>query len=324
MRKLVLGFVVLLFLLATGGWFAWIQLGEPHYRSEAMIQLYTPPHMPPDLQTPHVANLVALEGQSIGAMMREIRNQAVLIRSDEVLQETIQWPSIKSSDWFARFDGDVRAAATDLARRVDAHPVPDATLLRVSVEARDSVDAQRLLDALLTVYIQKREVQAENLVAQQSAVLIRERERAIEETRRGQLERDRFLQENDVASLDPTGPALPWIAQQLVAAELQLELLETAPDDPDTTSAIEQTKKTIAYWQNAQATTHMQARDHMQKLLMLRPIEKAIERDQRRSDTIGERLLALRLTGTVPGFARATRAAAPTEAERVWWRWPWD
>lgn len=327
MRKLILGLVVLLSLAAAGGWFAWVQLGDPHYRSKAMIQLYGQPVSGSPLAHAAEPTPVTLEDVSVAAMMREVRNQAILIRKDDLLRQTIQWPSVKNTDWWAGFDGDVQHASAELARRVRAHPVPDSTLIQVSVDMEAPSEASTVLDALITVYLHQRQTDAEALTAGWQTSLIRERERAVEEQRRLQMERDRFITENDLAGDEPTGPSLRWIEQRLVEAELTLSLLAEAsdePDQPNIAAEIAEAKKVVDYWQSRREQTHGRARDESQKRNMLENLDAAAQRLQHQQDAITARLADLRLSSTAPGFARTARAAAPTEAQRVGWRWPWD
>ncbi|CAN0455998.1 unnamed protein product, partial [Ectocarpus fasciculatus] len=127
------------------------------------------------------------------------RNEAEALRADELLRQVVSWPTVKNSAWFTDFNGDVRLAAAELSGRIDAELVPGTSLLQVAVTAPEPDEAGELLDALLTVYLQNEAFDVANQHSAISARIVRERERAHEALRRLQLERDRFIHENDLA-----------------------------------------------------------------------------------------------------------------------------
>ncbi|MEM1445407.1 MAG: hypothetical protein AAGF84_05080 [Planctomycetota bacterium] len=331
MRKLVLSVTVSVVLLglAAGGWFAWIQLGDPHHRSEAMVQLYGQPTsdavFPDEQRSP-----VLIEEVSVGAMMREARHQAELIRSPTMMRKAIQWPSVRETDWFASYDGDVRLAASDLIDRTEVAPVPDSTLIRVAVALPDPQEAQAVLDAILTVYLQERQIEAENRITRWSAGLNRERERADEELRRLELERDRFIHENDMATLEPTGPDLPWIAKKVLETRLEIALLTDGSEEPEKSEESEESEElrraqiALDHWLDTQRTVHAKTKDELRQLQMLGAIEVEMDRVHRRRDIVDDRLADLRNASVTGRFTLASRAVLPSEPELELWRWPWD
>ena len=325
--KRIFGLVVVLAVLlalTAGGWFAWIQLGDPTYRSQAKLDFA---HSVRDVGfgDPLMDTLIV---QPL-PIERLIRNEAEIFQSDEFLRSVVHWPSVQNADWSDQFDGDIRAAAAALARQIDARPIPGTSLLEVSVNLPHPPDALTILDALITVYLQTKQFQVEGETASLLQTLMRERERGEQASQDVQRDRERFIRENDLAGESAPGPSLAWISERQLEASMRADTLKHRLGDLEEGSeqdqaALSEAKAEVARWQRAAQETHARHRDHYQKLATLDNIKAQIDSTRNRIDRAEDSLSVLRQWQSSQAATGVTRAVAPTEAQRVWWRWPWN
>ncbi|MEM1097309.1 MAG: hypothetical protein AAGH92_00840 [Planctomycetota bacterium] len=257
MRKRVLG-VAIPALLATaiGGWFVWIQLVDPWYRSEARI-ICTPFEVP----KLDVGRGSETADQRWG---RLIEYQIQKLLSEETLFAAVRWPSVQNTDWFRSVGYKDAAAVADLSGRVAARRIPRSSMFVVEIVLPDDADAQTVLDALVTVYLNRRAI--------------------------GDAEQ-----------------AHSWLTQYLLAEAEIAVMLEH----------LEQITQS-GHADSADVTFDSDAHE---KLTALAP---ELRDAWHRLQTAREALAA---TGArFPSRSEATRVirvTPPSEARRVWWRWPW-
>ena len=77
------------------------------------------------------------------AWKREVANQLVLVASPAIMRAAVD--SVRRSDWFQTFDGDVDRATETLSRSVTVRLIPDSSLIevRASVPTQDAVMLRR-------------------------------------------------------------------------------------------------------------------------------------------------------------------------------------
>ncbi len=237
-NALIIATIVGLFL---GGaiWGAKRKFG-PEYASMAQLLATGTPNESDDV------SLYGIKQYEIEEIETFIRNQIAVLTSDDMLRDAIQWPAVRNTTWFAQFDDDVRLAAEALADdHLAVSPQRDSTLINLSVRMGNPADAQVVLDALITVYLQNRKIRLENDVATLNAMHIRERERAEDELQRLNLDRARFITENDLATVElqrsEASIEYETLNRQKVAMELELQaaqasiagMLQANEEDPD-------------------------------------------------------------------------------------------
>lgn len=137
--------------LATiAGWFAWIQLIDPRYRSEAKIMCWFY-ELPPS----SIGRGPMRDSNRIGRLVEtELEKQI----SAETLRAAVAWPSVRMTPWMRSHGNDVDAAAADLKQRLIARPQPNSTLYHLDLALPGPHDAQTVLEALTTVYTNLRSV----------------------------------------------------------------------------------------------------------------------------------------------------------------------
>ncbi|MEM1445494.1 MAG: polysaccharide biosynthesis tyrosine autokinase [Planctomycetota bacterium] len=213
---------------------------DPQFRSQAKL-MATGQVDPNEIRTTG-----GMDSGEIAEIETFIRNQIAVITSDDMLRAAIQWPSVRNTQWFQTFNDDVRLAAKALQ---DEHlrvvPQRDSTLITLNMRMSNPADAQTVLDALITVYLNDRQIRLENDMSRLTASQIRERERADEELRRLQLERRRFIEENDLATvrIEHTEASIAYdtLNRQRVAMEMELNaarasitgLIQSNEENPD-------------------------------------------------------------------------------------------
>ena len=224
-----------------GGAWATARKLSPQYGSEAMLQAYgrvdTADHTVGGIRSNELAEIETF-----------IRNQIAVITSDRMLQEAIQWPSVRNTQWYARFNGDVRLAAKALEEdHLSVFPRRDSTLISLNMRMSNPVDAQTVLDALITVYLNSLRIDLEGEGATLQQNHLRERERAEQALQDLQRDRERFIRENDLATVQiqqtEASVAYDTLNRQRIVMEMELNAArasiagllqanEEAPDRP--------------------------------------------------------------------------------------------
>ncbi len=212
--------LVLLPVTLLGVWAGVSAVTGPWYRSETQLNV---------VDLPNTSNFVPLppkNNQESRTLIASIDRQHELLMSDDVLRASIQWPSVRNTDWFKPFDGDVRLATAALRERISVHRVPDSSLLELSVTLPGRIDAQTVLDAWVTAYLQHRMIsQYHNPLEQLFEMHLRERDRAADELKR--LQEEYEAQATLVSSGDEAAAGdLARIDEDILAVTEQQKLAE--------------------------------------------------------------------------------------------------
>ncbi|MEM7576184.1 MAG: polysaccharide biosynthesis tyrosine autokinase [Planctomycetota bacterium] len=213
---------------------------DPQYQSQAKLMASG------QVDASDMGAINGIESNEIQEIETFIRNQIAVITSDELLRQAIQWPSVRNTKWFQSFNGDVRLAAMALQdHHLNVSPQRESTLMVLNMRMSNPADAQTVLEALITVYLNDRQIRMENDMSRLTSGQIRERERATEELRRLQMDRERFIQENDLATvrIEATEASIRYdtlnrqrlvMEMELNAARASIEgLLKANEEDPD-------------------------------------------------------------------------------------------
>ena len=138
------------------GWLLWIQLVDPWYTSRVSVHC-SPAQIPPQsLGFGPVLDNADIERFVSHAMRKSL--------AAETLRNAVNWPSVFNTGWFVSLGGDEQAAVADLSRKLVARRIPDSTMFEIELALPGPTDAQIVLDALLTVHLNR---QASDVAAAQ-------------------------------------------------------------------------------------------------------------------------------------------------------------
>lgn len=168
----------------------------PEYTSEAQLLVTG------SLQTPYEepAAAGAPKQQRLDILSAFIRNQIILVKSDEVLRAAVQNPEIRESNWFARFDGNVEAARIDLNSRFAASMVTGSTLIKLTIKGDRPAELPKLLNAVIDAYLNQFRTSNDVETAEVRAVFRREAERAEQEYQDVVRRLKEFREQNQIAT----------------------------------------------------------------------------------------------------------------------------
>ena len=128
-----------------------------------------------------------------------IANEINYIKSDEIVREALGKPEVQNSRWFAEFNNDVRAASLAMQQdMLDANPVRGTTLISIAMTCRYEQDAQDLLGAVITTYLNVKKIAADSQGSELRKAFIAERERAADEVLRLKQQMATFLRDNEI------------------------------------------------------------------------------------------------------------------------------
>ena len=128
-----------------------------------------------------------------------IANEINYIQSDEIVREALGKPEVQNSQWFAKFNNDVRAASLEMQKdMLSANPVRGTTLISISMSCRYKQDAQDLLGAVITTYLNAKRIMEDSRGSELRKAFITERERAADEVLRLKQSMASFLRDNEI------------------------------------------------------------------------------------------------------------------------------
>lgn len=114
-----------------------------------------------------------------------IQNEMLAIKSDEILSEAIQQPLVRNNTkWYTQYGGDNIEALEDLKEDVlKASMVKGSTIISLSASTPFEDDAQRILSAVIDVYLRDLKNEANRSGAAARAAIVRERDQTDERIR---------------------------------------------------------------------------------------------------------------------------------------------
>ena len=138
-----------------------------------------------------------------------IKNQSIRITSDQVLNEMLGQPDVRSTEWFKAFGPDDATRAGRAKERLqkydlEASQIRGSTLMRVTIQNHSTQDLQKILDILVGVYLTRLAHDNENLSIELRRVFQEERTRAEGEMKNIQDQLTDFVRKNDLPSIRET------------------------------------------------------------------------------------------------------------------------
>ncbi len=215
-RILIVAAVVGL-LLGGGLWFA-LRKFAPQYTSIAQLRVSA------GLQSAEAIGTVESIGH-LDIMNAQMQNEVMSIKSQGVLQEAIVRPAVQDTKWFAQFDGDLRMARETLEQdNLSVSPVTGTTLIQLSVQTRHADDAPVILDAIMTVYLQKLQSDSSRESEGTRRAFLQEQQRADDMVRQleAQIREYTSVEELETSNISTSAEAIRYA--ELAQAETQLEM----------------------------------------------------------------------------------------------------
>lgn len=204
-------------LIGGGSWFV-LRKKMPTYTSEARLLVQPPLSNPED-----PVSAEAQQRYSDKAMESSIANEVVRLTSESVLLEAVARPEVKSLQWYQAFSTprEAREALDRGDLRVSA--IRGTTLISVKAGTPYEGEGSKIAEAVINVYMN----QLENEVSREDASLQRmyldARERADQEIRRIQERIRRFLQDEELDSLESRSSAAAKQYDVLIQQQIELQ-----------------------------------------------------------------------------------------------------
>ncbi len=188
---LVLGIVlglVLFFVLK----FAW-----PQYTSQA--QLLVTGSLTHAYEEPSVGG--SPKQQRLDVLRAFIKNQVIMIKSDDVIEAAIKKPALRETRWFRHFGTDVQKAKETLRENFFANQIIGSTLIQLKLRGNQSQDLQLVLNSIIEAYRDQYENRKRTDTSNVRKVFVRERDKAEDEYQNIQQQLKQFREEHDLATL---------------------------------------------------------------------------------------------------------------------------
>jgi len=226
---------------ALGGGLWYLLLKEaPQYTSEAQILVE-------NTQVSTAWAVTSQAGRGGEDITNMINNEVNLIMSDEVIREALGRPEIQSTKWLAGFNGDTskarEAMQTDLMR---ASMIRGTTLMNLTMTTAEKPEATTMLEAVIATYLNLKQIQQQTQSSGLRKVFLDARDRAEDELLSIQRARERFIEENNLNSLQAVQSdeqrTYNTLLDQSLALQLELDAargsyasLQASADAPDMT-----------------------------------------------------------------------------------------
>jgi|GEM_PF-1012688 len=237
--KILLAVGIISAALGAGLWYLLLKKA-PQYTSEAQILIE-------NTQVTEGYAAATRVGGSSEDITNMINNEVNLIMSDEVIREALNRPEIQSTGWFGSFKGNTSKAReemqTDMLR---ASMIRGTTLMNLTMSTSKSAEATTMLEAIISTYLNLKQIQRQTDNSGLRKVFLDARDRAEDEMLSIQRARERFIQENNLNSLQVAQSdeqrTYNTLLDQSLALQLELDAargnyasLQASADAPDMT-----------------------------------------------------------------------------------------
>ncbi len=176
-----------------------------------------------------------------------INNEVNLILSDEVIREALNRPEIQSTQWLQSFqDNPSKAREAMQTDMLSASMIRGTTLLNLTMTASRSDEATRMLEAIIATYLNLKKIQTQTASSGLRKVFLDARDRSEDQMANIQRARKRFIEENNLNSLQVAQSdeqrTYNTLLDQSLALQLALDAaqgsytsLQASADSPDMT-----------------------------------------------------------------------------------------
>ena len=237
--KILLAVGIISAAIGAGLWYL-LLTKAPQYTSEAQILVE-------NTQITDVYGSGSQVGGSSEDITNMINNEVNLIMSDEVIREALGRPEIQNTTWYQGFRGNTskarEAMQSDLMR---ASMIRGTTLMNLTMTTAKKTEATTMLEAVIATYLNLKQIQTQTASSGLRKVFLDARDRAEDELLGIQRARERFIEENNLNSLQAVQSdeqrTYNTLLDQSLALQLELDAargsyasLQASADSPDMT-----------------------------------------------------------------------------------------
>lgn len=236
--KILLAVGIISAALGGGLWFLLLKKA-PQYTSEAQILV----------ESTRAINPYSPTAQSGGSddIASMINNEVNFVMSDEVIRESLNRPEVLDTSWYREF-GENPGEARELIQTdmMQASMIRGTTLMNLSMTAPTGPEATTLLEAVIATYLNLKKIQQQTESSGLRKVFLDARDRAEDESLSIQRALERFIEENNLNSLQVAQSdeqrTYNTLLDQSLALQLSLDAangsyasLQASADAPDMT-----------------------------------------------------------------------------------------
>ena len=237
--KILLAVGIISAALGGGLWYLLLKKA-PQYTSEAQILIE-------NTQIAGGYDAATRIGGSSEDITNMINNEVNLIMSDEVISQALGRPEIRNTTWFQGFKGNISQARQAMQEdQMRANMIRGTTLLNLSMTTSKKAEATTMLEAVIATYLQLKEIQTQTQNSGLRKVFLDARDRAQDDLISIQRARERFIEENNLNSLQAVQSdeqrTYNTLLDQSLALQLELDAargsyasLQASADAPDMT-----------------------------------------------------------------------------------------
>ena len=171
-----------------------LQRISPEYTSQASFVV--------SAQLRSGTDMVSLRGSSGEETSIFIANKVAEIETDEILQNALLAPVAQATSWFRRYQDDPLRAAEDLRNKhLEVRPKKGTAMIQLSVSMEQPEDAQNILLAVTEYFLQNERIRSDQYSRDMTRSVQSQIDQSDEELDAKTREMQRFLQDQDLASL---------------------------------------------------------------------------------------------------------------------------
>jgi capsular exopolysaccharide synthesis family protein len=170
---------------------------------------------------PSTTNTAATRMDDVVAYMK---NEANFIASDEIVRDTLQRPAVQQTAWFRSQPNATVAREQMQEEMLSINDIRGTTLINVAMSAPNPDDARILLDELLATYLNRKKLLNDQAGSSLRRLFISEESRSDDDIRAIRRQMDRFIEENDIKSLNVAASEEQVVFNRLLQQQLELSL----------------------------------------------------------------------------------------------------
>ncbi len=182
-------------LMVGAGVYYFLRQTSPQYTSQAQLLV--------DNRT--IANPWALPGQGTAVRSSDIasliNNEVELIMSEEIIREALGRPEAQKTAWLQGFQVQRQAREAMQKDMLSVSMIRGTTLINLSMTAPRPEDARDLLEAVIETYLTNKRLKSNEATSNLRRSWLAGRDRAEDEVRNLRRQMDRFITDNELASL---------------------------------------------------------------------------------------------------------------------------
>lgn len=218
-----LAIVLVLSLIVGFMLFVTLKTTMPEYTSEA--QLLVTGSLTSAYEEPIVGG--SPKQQRLDVLSAFIKNQVIMIKSDEVIKAAMQKQGVQGTRWYSKYKSNPQAVKEEIQSRLSVAQIVGSTLIQLKLSGENSGDLQAVLDAIVRAHLDQYENTKRTSNSEVRKSFVDERDKAEDEYRNIQLQLKQFREDHDLATLesanDEANLTYNQLAQQASAIAVKLQ-----------------------------------------------------------------------------------------------------